>query len=125
MSGNGTSQSKTIRAKLSHPVIDSDGHWREYGPLVMDYLREEAGHKIVEKWTSRVRHFGESSFAKLDKQGRHEQRIGQQPWWALVSPSELDTATSFIPRLMHERLPDMGSFSRFCIRQRRNCLPRM
>ena len=108
MSGNGTAKSKAIRAKLSHPVIDSDGHWREYGPLAMDYLREEAGPKIVEKWNSRVRHFGESSFAKLDTQGRHDQRIGQQPWWALVSPSELDTATSFIPRLMHERLPDMG-----------------
>ena len=108
MSGNGTAKSKAIRAKLSHPVIDCDGHWREYGPLAMDYLREEAGPKIVEKWNSRVRHFGESSFAKLDTQGRHDQRIGQQPWWALVSPSELDTATSFIPRLMHERLPDMG-----------------
>ena len=65
MSGNGTSKSQAIRAKLSHPVIDSDGHWREYGPLAMDYLREEAGPKIVEKWNSRVRHFGESSFAKL------------------------------------------------------------
>ena len=38
---------------------------------------------------------------------RH-QRIGQQPWWVVGSPSELDTATSFIPRLMHERLPEMG-----------------
>ena len=106
MSGNG--KSKSIRAQLSHPVIDSDGHWREYGPLAMDYLRVEAGPKLVEKWNSRVRHFGESSFAKLDTQGRRNQRIGQQPWWALVSPSELDTATAFIPRLMHERLPDMG-----------------
>lgn len=106
MSGHGTS--KAIRAKLSHPVIDSDGHWREYSPLAMDYLRDEAGPKLVEKWNSRVRHFGESSFAKLDAQGRRAQRIGQQPWWALVSPSELDTATAFIPRLMHERLPDMG-----------------
>jgi predicted TIM-barrel fold metal-dependent hydrolase len=108
MSGNGTSQSKAIRAKLSHPVIDSDGHWREYQPLAMDYLREEAGPKLVEKWTSRVRHLGESSFAKLDKQGLPDQRIGQPPWWVVATPSELDTATAFIPRLMQERLPDMG-----------------
>jgi predicted TIM-barrel fold metal-dependent hydrolase len=74
----------------------------------MDYLKEEAGPKLVEKWTSRVRHLGESSFAKLTKQGRHDQRIGQPPWWALATPSVLDTATSFIPRLMYERLPDMG-----------------
>lgn len=105
MSGKGKSQA--IRAKLSHPVIDSDGHWREYGPLALDCLRAEAGPKLVEKWNSRVRHFGESSFAKLDAQGRRAQRIGQQPWWALVSPSELDTATAFLPRLLHERLPEM------------------
>jgi len=76
---SGKRKSKAIRAKLSHPVIDSDGHWREYIPLAMDYLRQEAGPKLVEKWTSRVRHFGESSFAKLDATGRREQRIGQQP----------------------------------------------
>jgi hypothetical protein len=58
MSGSG--KSKSIRAQLSHPVIDSDGHWREYGPLAMDYLRGEAGPKLAEKWTSRVRHFDES-----------------------------------------------------------------
>jgi predicted TIM-barrel fold metal-dependent hydrolase len=74
----------------------------------MDYLRHEAGPKLVEQWTSRVRHFGESSFAKLDATGRREQRIGQQPWWMMGTNSELDTATSFIPRLMHERLPEMG-----------------
>src|SRR3954470_18853624 len=45
MSGNGTAKSQAIRARLNHPVIDSDGHWREYEPLAMDYLREEAGPK--------------------------------------------------------------------------------
>ena len=93
MSGNG--KSKSIRAQLSHPVLESDGHWREYGPLAMHHPRVEAGPKLVEQWNSRVRHFGESSFAKLDANGRRAQRIGQQPWWALVSPSELDTATAF------------------------------
>jgi hypothetical protein len=55
MSGNGTSKSKAIRARLNHSVIDSDGYWREYEPLAMDYLKEAAGPELVEKWTSRVR----------------------------------------------------------------------
>ena len=108
MSANGKSKSKAIRARLSHPVIDSDGHWREYEPLAMDYLKEEAGPKLVEKWTSRVRALGQGAFAKLTKQERHDQRVGQPPWWALATPNTLDTATSFIPRLMHDRLEDMG-----------------
>ena len=67
MSANGKSKSKAIRARLSHPVIDSDGHWREYEPLAMDYLKEVAGPKLVEKWTSRIRALGQGSFAEIDE----------------------------------------------------------
>ena len=108
MSLHGQSKSKAIRARLSHPVIDSDSHWREYEPIAMDYLREVAGPKIVEQWTSRIRALGEGAFAKLTKQERYDQRAGQPPWWVVASPNTLDTATSFIPRLMHDRLEDMG-----------------
>jgi len=108
MSSQGKSKSKAIRARLGHPVIDSDGHWREFEPMALDYLREAAGPKVVEKWTSRVRALGQGAFTTLTKQERIDQRIGQPPWWALASTNELDMATSFIPRLMHDRLPDMG-----------------
>ncbi|MGH7965878.1 MAG: amidohydrolase family protein [Candidatus Binatia bacterium] len=108
MSAHSKSKSKAIRARLSHPVIDSDGHWREFEPLALDYLREVAGPKMVKKWTSRVRALGQGAFSKLTKQERIDQRIGQPPWWALASTNALDMATSFIPHLMHDRLEDMG-----------------
>jgi hypothetical protein len=34
-----TTKSAAIRARLSHPVIDTDGHGTEFGPLVLDYLK--------------------------------------------------------------------------------------
>lgn len=76
MLGNGTSKSQAIRARLGHPVIDSDGHWREFEPIAMDYLRDSAGPKVVEKWTSRFRGLGQGSFEQIRKQERIDTRAG-------------------------------------------------
>ena len=100
-----TSSSKKIRARLSHPVIDSDGHWREFDPIALDYLREDAGQELVDKWNTRVRVLGEDGTSSKEKLDR---RTGQAPWWALATPNTLDTATSFIPKLLYDRLDDMG-----------------
>ena len=108
MSAHVHATSREIRAQLSHPVIDSDGHWREFEPFALDYLRAAAGPALVERWTSRVRALGQSAFSRLSVAERTDQRIGQPPWWALASTNELDMATSLIPRLMYERLGDMG-----------------
>ena len=40
MSGNNQGDPALIRARLSHPVIDSDGHWVEYHPTIFDYLKK-------------------------------------------------------------------------------------
>jgi hypothetical protein len=44
----------------------------------------------------------------MSRQDRLDTRAGQPPWWGLPIKNTLDMATSFIPRLMHERLPEMG-----------------
>lgn len=100
--------SNEIRQRLPHPVIDSDGHWREFEPIAMDYLREVAGPELVERWTGRVRALGQGSFAAMSREEKFDRRAGQPPWWALGSANTLDNATSFLPRLMVERLDDMG-----------------
>ena len=35
------SPSATIRARLKHPVIDSDGHMIEFEPGFLDYLKQD------------------------------------------------------------------------------------
>ena len=39
---------RQIRAQISHPVIDSDGHWFEFEPLVEERLRKIGGDRVVE-----------------------------------------------------------------------------
>lgn len=105
---NGKTQSQKIHDRLGHPVIDSDGHWREFEPIAMDYLRETGGAKVVERWLSRIRPLGEGDFAKMSEAQRLDRRASQPAWWGMPVKNTLDVATSFVPRLMHERLPEMG-----------------
>jgi predicted TIM-barrel fold metal-dependent hydrolase len=108
MSSNGKTKSQRIHERLGHPVIDSDGHWREFEPIALDYLKETAGAKAVERWTSRLRALGEGDFARMTREQRLERRASQPAWWGMPVKNTLDMATSFIPRLMHSRLESMG-----------------
>ena len=38
-------ESARIRERLSHPVIDGDGHTVEFLPVVLDYMRDLGGSK--------------------------------------------------------------------------------
>jgi hypothetical protein len=33
---NGHMDARQLRSRLSHPVIDADGHWLEYGPVMRE-----------------------------------------------------------------------------------------
>ena len=44
MSSNGHMTAAEIRARLHHPIIDADGHWLEYGPLVNEELFRTANY---------------------------------------------------------------------------------
>ena len=41
------SEAATLRASLGHPVIDADGHWLEYGPVVADAMKKIGGDAAV------------------------------------------------------------------------------
>jgi len=107
MSSNGKS-SREIHASLGHKVVDSDGHWIEFMPLAMDSLKKIAGPRIAGRWQKEVSYFGQSAYAKMTQQEKSDKRHGQPPWWGLVVKNTLDVATSYLPKLLHERLPDMG-----------------
>ncbi len=40
MSSNGHTSGAGIRARLNHPVIDADGHWLEFGPMIREQMRK-------------------------------------------------------------------------------------
>ena len=39
METNGHQSPERIRARLDHPIVDADGHWLEFGPVVSEELR--------------------------------------------------------------------------------------
>jgi hypothetical protein len=44
------SKSVQTRARLNHPVIDSDGHTVEFQPVLQDYMRQVAGADLASRY---------------------------------------------------------------------------
>lgn len=106
MSSNGHAATSEVRAQLNHPIIDADGHWLEFGPLVREEMRKIGGDKAVE---------GFSFFPKLVQKElamsvaeRRANGTGQQAFWALPTKNTRDRATAMLPKLLYERLDELG-----------------
>jgi predicted TIM-barrel fold metal-dependent hydrolase len=98
-----TAPGAAIRAKLSHPVIDADGHWREFPPLLTESLKRIGGDKATYGLNFAVNVLNRTLGAEF----RQRMRIPRGFWW--VSPGNtLDRATSVFPRLLYERLDEFG-----------------
>ena len=108
------SKSAAVRARLHHPVIDSDGHTVEFEPAVMETLKEVGGPSIVERYkTERSKGMAASlgnllRWHHLTPEERRDERATVPPWWALPAKNTLDRATSTLPKLLYERLDDFG-----------------
>jgi predicted TIM-barrel fold metal-dependent hydrolase len=106
MSGNGHAEARKIRARLSHPVIDADGHWLEFGPLMREEFRRIGGEAAVEGLAMASQRVPGSLRMTLAE--RRRRRIGQEAFWSSPSENVFDRATAMLPRLMYERLDDLG-----------------
>ena len=105
MSARQSSGSAALRARLNFPVIDSDGHWVEFGPLLLDYLKQVGGSKAVDGFKSRPT---ENWHLTVPLKERQDRRLDQPVWWGAPTRNTLDRATSMLPKLMYERLDDIG-----------------
>ena len=106
MSGNGHPSPGRIRARLDHPVIDADGHWLEYGPVLSEQLRRVGGERAAEGFLSVGRQVRESLGMSVDE--RRRRRIPQEAFWSSPEKNTRDRATGLLPRLLYERLPELG-----------------
>jgi predicted TIM-barrel fold metal-dependent hydrolase len=109
MSNVNESKSAAIRARLNHPLIDSDGHQMEMGPMFQDYLKAVGGSTIVERYrNSFANTFFDPRWREFSQAERHERRALRPTWWGCPARNTRDLATAFFPRLFHERLDEMG-----------------
>jgi len=94
-----------VREKLSHPVIDADGHWAELYPVFFDYIREVSGNAVLEKFRSsysrRVAPWYEAS-----AKDRNAGRMPRPPYWGV--PTSADRMAGLIPKLYRSNLDKWG-----------------
>lgn len=106
--------SKQIRAGLDHPIIDADGHFVEVLPLLHDYvaqfLGEWGGADLRERYLKSGIGATDTATILMDRQAdvvRREWRA-MPSWWGWQCQNTLDRATCHLPKLMYDRLDDMG-----------------
>jgi len=106
MSTHGHSTPAQIRSRLKHPVIDADGHWLEYEPVFAEKMRKIGGDKAADgflKAMSTTRDALAMSVAE-----RRRRRVGQPVFWNRQAENTLDRATAMMPRMLHQRLDELG-----------------
>jgi predicted TIM-barrel fold metal-dependent hydrolase len=97
-----------IRARLGHPVIDADGHFVEFMPVLAKFLRAEGIADATETFLHVSSGFGTTQYERLSPDERRARRAVRCPWWAFPAENTLDLATATLPALLHERLPALG-----------------
>jgi predicted TIM-barrel fold metal-dependent hydrolase len=100
------SSGAAIRAKLSHPVIDADGHIIEFLPVVRDYLVEVGGRRLAEEFDAVLA--APARFEALSEDERRAMGLFKLTWWAYPARNSLDRATGMLPGLLYDRLDELG-----------------
>lgn len=93
---NGTERrGDKIRAKLNHPVLDTDGHVQELDLAIPDYLKQVAGPDVVKRF--------EDMWFKPAAEG-----VRRTLWNVPSGPNTKDRAMAMLPKLRAERQEECG-----------------
>src|SRR3954468_20990032 len=95
-----------IRASLKHPLIDADGHWIEYNPVFAERMRKVAGDKAADGFLATQRRIPET--LNLSIAERKQRGIAMEGYWSRQSTNTRDRATAMMPRMLYDRLDELG-----------------
>jgi predicted TIM-barrel fold metal-dependent hydrolase len=101
---------QSVRSKLNHPIVDSDGHVVESLPAITEYMRRIGGSAVADRFIGSSPTYSSRQsplLDRLDPQHPRTMRRAIPAWWTLPADTR-DRATGFLPRLMHERLDELG-----------------
>jgi len=101
------STSAQIRARLNHPIIDSDGHTIENPAVLAEYIKAEGGSKVADQFAASGGGYGLVIAGENLAEAR-DRRITRGPWWGIPAANTLDRATAMLPKLLYERLDELG-----------------
>src|SRR6202521_1237872 len=95
-----------IRSQLKHPVVDGDGHWLEYAPVFSEKMRKAAGDKSADGFLAALRSTVDA--LKMTPEERRRRRVAMPNFWNRQAENTLDRATAMMPKLLYERLDEIG-----------------
>ena len=95
-----------LRARLPHPVIDSDGHTLEFMPAVRDQIVALAGSELAGAFDAVLSVWRRTrSWSAAEKRA---QGLFRMTWWGFPARNTDDRAMAILPELLHARLPELG-----------------
>jgi hypothetical protein len=103
-----------VRSTVGHPIIDADGHLVELGPVLQDellaYLEEAGGRRLRDRYLAGMVKPFDTSTALSDRGDPRvrEKWLAMPSWWGWQTRNVKDRATAHLPRLLYERLDEMG-----------------
>src|ERR1700739_3472686 len=95
-----------VRSGLTHPVIDADGHWIEYGPVFAEKVRKAAGDKAADGLLRHMRRIPDVLSLSIEE--RRRRGIAMEGYWGRQSTNTRDRATAMMPRMLYDRLDELG-----------------
>jgi predicted TIM-barrel fold metal-dependent hydrolase len=95
-----------IHAKLKHPIIDGDGHWVEYAPVFAERMRKVVGDKGADGFLQSQRRIPDA--LSLTVAERKRRGVGMEGYWTRQSSNTRDRATAMMPRMLYDRLDELG-----------------
>ena len=98
---------REIRESLGHPVIDADGHLVEYWPEFDRHLKAAGIEDGMARFMQTANFDGSRLWNGLTPEERLRERSYRNPWWGFPNDAR-DLATAFAPRLLHQRLDELG-----------------
>src|SRR6202521_4022288 len=104
MSSHGTPEE--IRKDLTHPVVDGDGHWVEYTPVFAEKIRKVTGDLGANGFLQSQRRIPDS--LGMTPEQRTERGVAMEGFWGRQSTNTRDRATAMMPRMLYERLDELG-----------------
>jgi predicted TIM-barrel fold metal-dependent hydrolase len=107
MATKGT-KSAQVRARLNHPIIDTDGHTVELTPVYFDYLKEIGGAGMIERYKKAAGSRANNRWMQMSEAERRYSRATCPPWWARPAKNTLDRATASLPHLLYRRMDELG-----------------
>src|SRR5689334_19559439 len=84
-----------LRSGLDHPVVDADAHVMEHMPVFLEYLADEAGPSMVDRYLEGAmtrQYAGLGGWTTATEEERRRHGIAMPQWWAQPG-NALDRAT--------------------------------